>query len=128
MMETFAAAQRVFAETGGLHAAAAFDHDDRVVALREDIGRHNAVDKVVGSAVLAERFPLRRSVLLVSGRTSFEIVQKALVARIPIVAGVSAASSLAVEFAARSNMTLVGFLRQERLNVYTGVERIHPPS
>jgi FdhD protein len=124
MMRRLADHQRVFAATGGLHAAAIFDADGTLAVVREDVGRHNAVDKAIGHALLNERLPLRDAVLLVSGRTSFEILQKALVARVPIVAGVSAASSLAVEFAAQSNMTLVGFLRRERMNIYAGGERI----
>ncbi len=116
--------QDVFAATGGLHAAGIFDAAGELRVLREDVGRHNAVDKVIGHALLAEWMPLEEHVLLVSGRTSFEIVQKALVARIPIVAGISAASSLAVAFAAQSNMTLVGFLRRQTMNVYAGAERV----
>ena len=123
MMERLGGRQAVFALTGGLHAAALFDGSAEPLVVREDVGRHNAVDKVIGHAVLNE-LPLDGKVLLVSGRTSFEILQKALVARIPVVAGVSAASSLAVEFAARSNMTLVGFLRQAKMNIYAGAERI----
>jgi FdhD protein len=118
------AAQKTFAETGGLHAAAIFDTAGNLVVLREDIGRHNAVDKVLGNALLANRLPFDAEVLLVSGRASFEIVQKALAARIPIVCAVSAPSSLAVEFACESGQTLVGFLRGETLNVYSRPERV----
>ena len=124
MMERFGSEQAGFAATGGLHAAGLFTAAGELVALREDVGRHNAVDKVIGHALLAERLPLPDAVLLVSGRTSFEIVQKALVARFSIVAGVSAASSLAAEFAAQSNMTLIGFLRPGTMNVYAGAERV----
>ena len=117
-------AQRVFETTGGLHAAATFTPDGELLVLREDIGRHNALDKVVGEAVLAHALPLRDTVLLVSGRVSFEIVQKAAIAGIPIVCAVSAPSSLAVDAAARFGQTLVGFLRDDRANVYTLPGRI----
>jgi len=117
-------AQRVFERTGGLHAAALFAPDGSVDLVREDVGRHNAVDKVVGRSALDGRLPLNGSVLLVSGRTSFEVVQKAVVAGVPIVAAVSAPSSLAVRLAEDANMTLVGFLRPGGFNVYAGRERI----
>jgi len=118
------AAQRTFEETGGLHAAAIFTAKGKLAALREDVGRHNAVDKVLGYCFLEGDFPLESHVLLVSGRASFEIVQKALAARVPIVAAISAPSSLAVEFAEESGQTLIGFLRGETMNVYAGEERI----
>ncbi|HWP67279.1 MAG TPA: formate dehydrogenase accessory sulfurtransferase FdhD [Candidatus Limnocylindria bacterium] len=119
-----AAAQTAFARTGGLHAAAVFAVDGTLVAVREDVGRHNAVDKVIGHGFAEGCLPWRRHMLLVSGRASFEIVQKALAAGIPIVAAVSAPSSLAVSFADESGQTLIGFLRPGRLNVYTHHRRV----
>ena len=116
--------QESFEETGGLHAAAIFDERGEIVHVYEDVGRHNAVDKAIGAALLAKGIPLDRHILMVSGRTSFEIMQKALVARIPIVASVSAPSSLAVALARQFGMTLVGFLRGQTCNVYAGKERI----
>jgi FdhD protein len=122
-------AQSDFARTGGIHAAGIFDFNGAAKIVREDIGRHNAVDKAIGRAFLDRQLPLNRSILLVSGRASFEIMQKALSAGIPIVASVSAPSTLAVNFARESNQTLVGFLRPPSFNIYAHIERVilEPP-
>jgi FdhD protein len=118
------AAQRLFTSTGGLHGAGLFTANGDLLAVREDVGRHNAVDKVLGWALLERRLPLHDSLLLVSGRTSYEILQKALMAGVPIVCSVSAPSSLAVSLAEEFGITLIGFLRGSRFNIYAGAERL----
>jgi FdhD protein len=124
MPDALRRAQQVFEQTGGLHAAGLFDQAGVLLSMREDIGRHNAVDKLIGQVLQKGEVPLRDRLLLVSGRLSFEIVQKAAMAGVPILCAVSAASSLAIEAAQHFNMTLVGFLRQHSFNIYSHPERI----
>lgn len=116
--------QALFESTGGLHAAALFDLDGTLLALREDVGRHNALDKLIGWGVLHDQLPFHNRVLMVSGRASYELLQKSFVAGVPIFCAVSAPSSLAVDVAQRFGLTLIGFLRGSRFNIYTGIERI----
>lgn len=116
--------QALFESTGGLHAAALFDLDGNLLALREDVGRHNALDKLIGWGLLNDQLPFHNKVLMVSGRASYELLQKSFVAGVPIFCAVSAPSSLAVDVAQRFGLTLIGFLRGSRFNIYTGIERI----
>jgi len=124
LVERLRSGQGVFDRTGGLHAAGLFTHAGELITLREDVGRHNAVDKVVGRALLDERVPLNDSILLVSGRAGYEIVQKSITAGIPVLAAVGAPSSLAVALAREFNQTLIGFLKSDRFNVYSAPERL----
>lgn len=120
--------QATFKRTGSLHAAGLFEADGEIICVYEDVGRHNAVDKAVGACLLGDRLPLDRAILLVSGRTSFEIVQKAIMARIPLVAAISGPSTLAADLADQFGITLVGFLRDGRFNIYSHPERISTPT
>ncbi len=124
MYDTMVQAQRLFARTGGLHASALFDRNGRLLYLREDVGRHNAMDKLVGALLLQGALPADDTIVLVSGRAGFELVQKAIRAGIPMLVAVGAPTSLAVQLAENYGMTLIGFFRNDRCNVYTGIERI----
>jgi FdhD protein len=128
MPETLLTRQTTFEKTGGLHASVLFDANGEIDTVREDVGRHNALDKVIGAKFMAGETPISDKILMVSGRASFELVQKALMAGIPILAAVGAPSSLAVELAREFGMTLIGFVRDDRFNIYTGKQRLQKPA
>ena len=124
LQDTLKRSQQIFEDTGGIHASAFFDVSGTLLLMREDVGRHNALDKLIGASMLANMLPLDNGVLLLSGRASFELIQKSVMAGIRIIAAVGAPSSLAVELAKENNITLIGFLRTDRFNIYCGQERI----
>jgi FdhD protein len=125
LQDSIKAAQKVFEDTGGIHASALFEITGKFMMLREDVGRHNALDKIIGAALMKNELPLNNCLLFLSGRASFELVQKAVMAGIRVIAAVGAPSSLAVEMAKEHDITLIGFLRKDRFNIYSGKERIN---
>lgn len=124
LQDTIKTGQQIFEDTGGIHASALFDLDGKLIMVQEDVGRHNALDKIIGAALLQHKLPLNRQLLFLSGRASFELVQKAVMAGIKCIVAVGAPSSLAVEMAVESRITLIGFLRDDRLNIYCGKHRV----